>query len=146
MTFSHGPMPAEEAIRRCEATRGAAGGSLRVEAGLDRALGPLLAVQGGVERARGDMGRGVARLEELGMAAIAAATRGQGMAFVDSLAGDSEAAERALRDSYDQLEEMGEQSFLSTTAAFLAEVLFDRGKIAEAERFTIIAEQAAAET
>jgi tetratricopeptide (TPR) repeat protein len=66
------------------------------------------------------------------------------MAFVERLAGDTEAAERVLREHNERLEAMGEQSFQSTTAANLADLLVDKGEFEEAQRYTDISERSAA--
>jgi tetratricopeptide (TPR) repeat protein len=49
------------------------------------------------------------------------------------LAGDHAAAEASLRAGSDALTQMGEQAFLSTTAAFLARAVFAQGRVEEAE-------------
>ena len=46
--------------------------------------------------------------------------------YVEVLAGDLAAAERELRGSYSQLEQLGERAFLSTIAAMLARVLCEQ--------------------
>jgi class 3 adenylate cyclase/predicted ATPase len=130
--LSHGPTPVEEAIGRCEGLLGQAEGAPLVEAGLLRALGRLHAMQGDFERARDEMSRGVQTLEDFGLRVHAESARGQGMAFVDAKAGDVTAAERALRESYQALEEMGETSFLSTVAAVYGLLLVEVGRLDEA--------------
>ena len=144
MTVSYGQTPIEQGLPRIEELRRRGGGSLLVEAGAERALGRFLAMQGEFDEAREHMRRGIGILSDLGLVPMATASSGQGLAFVELLAGDEEAAERALRASYDRLGELGEQSFRSTTAATLAEVLYERGEFDEAERFTGLAEEAAA--
>ena len=52
------------------------------------------------------------------------------------LAGDLEAAEAELRRDFDALERMGETNYISTTAAFLAEVLYRQGDLDGAEEHT----------
>ena len=60
------------------------------------------------------------------------------------LAGDPAAAEASLRSGFDALTEMGEQAFLSTTAAFLARAVFAQGRIDEAEELAQLSAQLAA--
>ena len=54
-------------------------------------------------------------------------------AYMEVLAGDLAAAERELRGSYSQLEQLGERAFLSTMAAMLARVLCEQERFDEAE-------------
>jgi ATP/maltotriose-dependent transcriptional regulator MalT len=61
------------------------------------------------------------------------------------LAGDLAAAEAELRRDYDALERMGETNYISTTAAFLAEVLYRQGDLDGAEEYTKISEELAAQ-
>ena len=143
MTLSHGPTPVREGMLRLEAFRREARGAPLVEAGAERTLGRLLAMDRRFDEAREHMNRGIEVLRELGLDAFAAATV-QGEAYVEALAGNAAAAEGALRSSYQRLEELGEHSFGSTTAAVLAQVLFERDELDEAERFTRLAEEAAA--
>ena len=60
------------------------------------------------------------------------------------LAGDPAAAERALRRTYEGLERLGEQGFLSTTAAELAQTIYAQGRYDEAEHYASISEEAGA--
>jgi hypothetical protein len=64
---------------------------------------------------------------------------------VEMLAGDPEAAERDLRRDYEALEQMGEKYLLSTVAAELAGVLAEQDRDEEAERYTDVAEELAAD-
>jgi ATP/maltotriose-dependent transcriptional regulator MalT len=70
-------------------------------------------------------------LEDLGLTLNAATSHNE--ALIEMLAGDFPAAERSLRKGHDALTEMGEQAFLSTTAAFLARAVFVQGRLDEAE-------------
>jgi tetratricopeptide (TPR) repeat protein len=144
LTYSYGPTPLEEGIDRCREVLRRADGALLVEAAVERGLGRFAAMHGRLDEAREHMERGVGILDDLGLSAMAASTRGQGMAFVERLAGDTEAAERVLREHNERLEAMGEQSFQSTTAANLADLLVDKGEFEEAQRYTDISERSAA--
>jgi tetratricopeptide (TPR) repeat protein len=55
---------------------------------------------------------------------------------MEFLADDPAAAERSLRGGYCTLRDMGEQSVLSTTAAFLARAVLAQGRDEEAEELT----------
>jgi class 3 adenylate cyclase/tetratricopeptide (TPR) repeat protein len=50
------------------------------------------------------------------------------------LVDDPAAAERGLRQAYEQLDEMGETSFLSTVTSLLADAVCEQGRLDEAER------------
>ena len=65
-------------------------------------------------------------------------------ALVEMLAGRPEIAEERLRLGYSRLEEMGEHSLLSTSAAMLAQAIYAQGRTDEAARFCDISEQTAA--
>ena len=65
--------------------------------------------------------------------------------WAELLAGDAPAAERELRIGYEALERMGEQSYLSTTAAYLARAVFAQARYEEAEGLTEVSDEAAAE-
>jgi tetratricopeptide (TPR) repeat protein len=55
----------------------------------------------------------------------------------EMLAGNHAAAERAARQSCEQLERLGEHSFLSTEACELAEALYALGRYGEAEQWAL---------
>ena len=63
---------------------------------------------------------------------------------VEMLAGDPFAAERELRMDYETLTEMGERDYMPTTAALLAEALYEQGRFDDAEAFAGISESFAA--
>jgi tetratricopeptide (TPR) repeat protein len=60
------------------------------------------------------------------------------------LAGDLATAEAELRRDYATLERMGETNYISTTAAFLAQVLYRRGDLDGADEYTRVSEELAA--
>ena len=64
-------------------------------------------------------------------------------AMAELIAGDPAEAERQLRPSYEELQEMGESGFLSTTAAVLARAVYDQERFDEALRLTETSEHAA---
>jgi tetratricopeptide (TPR) repeat protein len=63
---------------------------------------------------------------------------------VEQIAGDTAAAERHLRESYEAYRAMGERGYLSTVAGRLAEVLCAQGRLDEAHQLTEQAQAAAA--
>ena len=139
-----GPTPVPEAIARCEEILAQDLGHRQSEAIVLCSLATLLTLDGRFEEARAAYGRARTLLEDLGAAVFAASTS-LTSARVELLAGNSEAAERDLRRDYERLESMGELYFRPLVAALLAQVLFIRGAVEEAEKFARIAEQLAAQ-
>jgi class 3 adenylate cyclase/tetratricopeptide (TPR) repeat protein len=142
MTPSWGPTPVKEGIRRCEQILERAAGHPRVEAFALVTRGALEAMAGRIDQGRDMTERGRGRLESLGLLVTAAATS-HASGQVELLAGDAVAAERALRAGYERLKAMGEKAYLSTTAAYLAEAVYQQGRLEEADTFTRISEETA---
>jgi ATP/maltotriose-dependent transcriptional regulator MalT len=133
-----------EAIERCRALLDEVKGDRKPEALLEAALSHLEAMRGNVEESRTLYRTSRAKLEELGWTFLAAQTSFDS-GPVEMLAGDLAAAEAELRRDYDALERMGETNYISTTAAFLAEVLYRQGDLDGAEEHTKISEELAAQ-
>jgi tetratricopeptide (TPR) repeat protein len=142
MTPSWGPTPVAEGIRRCQEILERAAGHPRVEAFALVTRGALEAMAGRIDEGRDMTVRGRKRLETLGLLVTAAATS-HASGQVELLAGDPVAAERALRAGYERLKAMGEKAYLSTTAAYLAEAVYQQGRLEEADAFTRISEETA---
>ena len=126
-----GPAPAPEGIRRCEAIRAEVEGSLRAVADVLQPLAGLHAMQGRFAEARELLAASEAAFEDLGLTLSSAVSHQAAM--VELLAGDPVAAERKLRRGYDALHEMGDRSFLSSTAALLGQAVLAQGRAAEAD-------------
>jgi class 3 adenylate cyclase/tetratricopeptide (TPR) repeat protein len=137
-----GPVPVADGIRRCEQIRAEIVGNLGSEAEVLRALAGLHAMDGDFELARSVLATSSGVFEELGQTLNSAVSHVD--AIVEMLAGDPVAAERGLRTGFGALEEMGERAYLSTTAAYLAQVIVAQGRDEEAERFTELSEELAA--
>ena len=103
----------------------------------------LEAMLGRFDQARERYRRSRAILEELGWTLQAALTSINSGA-VEMLAGDLSAAEHELRNDFLTLERMGERNFISTTAGFLADVLYQLGRYEEAQELSTISEEVAA--
>jgi len=84
--------------------------------------------------------RGYGMLMDLGATMWAAGTKFSA-GWMEILADDLTAAERQLRDGIDALTSMGEHSYLSTQAAYLARVLFDQERFDEAAEMAELAER-----
>ena len=139
-----GPTPVPQAIERCRALLEEVSGDRKPEALLEAALSHLEAMRGNVEESRALYRGSRAKLEELGWTFLAAQTSFDS-GPVEMLAGDLAAAEAELRRDFEALERMGETNYISTTAAFLAEVLYRQGDQDGAEEHTRISEELAAQ-
>jgi tetratricopeptide (TPR) repeat protein len=116
--------------------------SPEAEAAILRHLGGLHAMVGRFDLARDLLARSNAAYADLGLTLNAATSQNE--AVVELLAGNPAAAEESLRKGYRALEEMGERMFLSTTAAFLARAVLERGRDGEAEDLAKLSAQLAA--
>jgi tetratricopeptide (TPR) repeat protein len=121
------------AIERCEAIRAEVEGNLVATADVLQPLAGLHAMEGRFEEARRLLAESAAAFEELGRSLSTAVSHHA--AEVEMLAGDPAAAEGWLRKGYAALEEMGDRALLSTTAAYLGQVLAVQGRDEEADRF-----------
>jgi tetratricopeptide (TPR) repeat protein len=140
----YGPAPVDEVVERCEAVLARGKVNRLVDARALRALAALRAMQGRFDEARELATRANEILQDLGLwlrAAFVSETRG----FVERLAGDLEAAERALREGYDGIAKLEELGYQSTVAALLAHVLLALGRVEDAEAFVAEAAAAAAD-
>ena len=126
-----GPTTIVDGIRRCEEIRGEVGAHLDAEALTLRHLAGLHAMNGDLGRARSLLATSNEVFDDLGLTLNAATSHNEGL--IEMLGGDFAAAEASLRTGFDALTEMGEQAFLSTTAAFLARAVLAQGRLDEAE-------------
>jgi DNA-binding SARP family transcriptional activator len=138
-----GPTRVTVAIERCRAILNEAQGEGRVAAAALRALGGLHAMEGRFEEAWACLERDSAILRDLGLKVVVGSST-EMAGIVGLLAGDAVTAESHLRLGFSVLEEMGDQSGLSTNAAILAEAVLAQGRDEEALELTTQSEQAAA--
>jgi predicted ATPase len=129
-----GPTPVSEAIAICEQVLGRVTDDRKATAITEATLAHLEAMRGNFAEARLRYRRSRAILEESGWRLTAAGTS-LASAPVEMLAGDLETAEAELRKDYQTLDQMGERSYLSTTAGLLAEVLYRQERFTEAGKF-----------
>jgi predicted ATPase/class 3 adenylate cyclase len=129
-----GPTQVTDAIAICQQVLGRVTDDRKATAITEVTLAHLEAMRGNFAEARVRYRRSRALLEEFGWRLTAAGTS-LDSAVVEMLAGDLEAAEAELRKDYRTLDQMGERSYLSTTAGLLAEVLYRQGRFAEAAEF-----------
>jgi predicted ATPase/class 3 adenylate cyclase len=138
-----GPLPADRGIEVCKDFEEGAAEDATILAWCKVERSVLEAMQGHFDLARELLADGTRALGELGLN-IYAANAAQEAFFVHMLGGDPASAARALRESYESLEQMGERSFLSTIAGLLAHALCELGEFDEAEAFSRASEAAAA--
>src|SRR5215472_5525809 len=139
-----GPLPVEEGIRRCFAIREEHSSEPTLQPVIDSMLAVLEAMLGRFTIAREHYRRSHSASAELGLNLQLASYR-MYAGWAELIAGDAPAAEREFRIGYDALERMGEQSYLSTTAAYLARAVFAQARYEEAERLTEVSDETAAE-
>ena len=138
-----GPLPVEEGIERCKEFLSTAGEDPTIRAFCCVERAALEAMSGEVQLARELLAEGAQVIDELGLTVLAAVIAQEAF-FVEMLGGDAERAAEILRDSYATLEQMGERSYLSTIAGFLAQALYTQGEYDEAEGLSRASEAAAA--
>jgi predicted ATPase/class 3 adenylate cyclase len=138
-----GPTPVPKAIKRCEEILEAAGGDRKTEALTLGFLAQLEAMQGNFDRARDLYRKSRAMFEEYGMKLYAALTSLKS-GPVEMLAGDPAAAEAELRRDYEALDRMGDRNYRSTIAGLLAEALYQRDRLDEAQEFAMIGQEISA--
>jgi ATP/maltotriose-dependent transcriptional regulator MalT len=128
----------EQAIHRCESLLADSRESRVTTANVSSSLAGLRAMRGDFDDARASLA--VARLVygDLGLR-FAIAGLSQIAGSVEALAGDVEASERAFKDGYEILAEVGARGVL---AAELAQTLVAQGRLEEASEYVAIAEQA----
>jgi len=136
LALCQGPAPVAEATRRAEEVLSFFPGK---RSG-DSHLALLYAFAGRDAEAQEAIERSRRALFDLGHLSLHA-SMGMNAGWIALLAGRLEEAEEVLRESAEALEAGGETGPLSTVAAILAEVLFRRGLVDEAEEWSRRAEQ-----
>jgi class 3 adenylate cyclase/tetratricopeptide (TPR) repeat protein len=128
-----GPTPRAEALRWLE---DAEAQSTVFQPNLVLTRARTLAELGRFDQARPLLTETLAQMNERGMR-LQVATWMQLAWEIEMLVGDHAAAERAARQGCEQLERLGEHSFLSTQACELAEALYALGRYGEAEQWAL---------
>jgi class 3 adenylate cyclase/tetratricopeptide (TPR) repeat protein len=139
---AQGPTPVPRAIARCEGILRDLRSDRRLQGATMRPLACLHAMAGRFDEAHGLFAQSREIHEELGVGMHAAVAQEE--AFVYFVAGDSAAAEAALRPGYEHLQEIGERALLTTTAGMLARALLEQDRDDEAWALTEVAEEAVA--
>jgi len=129
----YGPTRIDEALRWFDVAQAE---SSKYEPMIDTFRADLLACTGHFEEARSILANAFHQLSERGELIMAAATM-QAAFYVEMVAGDAVAAERAARRGCEELEKVGERSWLSTQQCQLGEALYALGRYDEAERWAL---------
>ena len=130
-----GPTPAPEGIRRCERFLTEVGSHQTGEAVILNHLAGLYAMQGRAEEANQVLARGLAAFEELGATMTSSVTHRR--ASWPCWPGTRRRPRRTCAATTGG-SAMGEQNYLATTAAFLAQAVAAQGRHDEAERFIAV--------
>jgi class 3 adenylate cyclase/tetratricopeptide (TPR) repeat protein len=128
-----GPTPRAEALRWLE---DAEAQSMAYQPHLVQVRGGILAELGRFDEARPLMTENLDQMDERGMRLYAATAMIQ-VWITEMLAGDHAAAERAARQSCEQLDQLGERGTLSTEACNLAEALYALGRYEESGQWAL---------
>jgi tetratricopeptide (TPR) repeat protein len=128
-----GPTPRAEALRWLEDAE-AQSTVFQPQLVMERA--GILAELGRFGEARPLLAETLAQMKERGMRLHVAMSMQEAW-DIEVLAGDHAAAERAARQGCEQLERLGEHSFLSTEACSLAEALYALGRYDESEQWAL---------
>jgi tetratricopeptide (TPR) repeat protein len=144
MAILWGPTIVAEGLERVEEIREGAQANRRLEISLLRTRGQLEAMQGRFDPARDLLAQATMLAEELGLEFMLVGGVAHQVGYVELLAGDALAAERALRPACEALERMGDWGHFATLAPKLADALFIQGSHdEEALRLTELAERGA---
>ena len=139
-----GPAPVADVMTRCEKIMELAKGNPTAEAGAFRSMAALNAMQGRIDEARRLVRKSLKILEDHGLR-MRASFASEAEGFIETLAGDPAAAERALRAGYDEVARLGDLGYQATAAALLAHAICAQGRLEEAEDFCRIAEEIGAD-
>ena len=135
----YGPTPVHEGIASCESILVHPRGNRRTEETALISLAGFHAQLGRFDRARQMLKDAQTIVQDLGLEPSADSAGHEVGCFIESLAGDYEAAERATARGYEFMEAAGALGNLSTIAANRARANIALGRVKEAERFVEIA-------
>jgi predicted ATPase/DNA-binding SARP family transcriptional activator len=133
VTFHVLPIPVDAAIIRAEQLLQDADGDLWAEADLLKPLSVLYAYAGRFADARAAIDRSQSLFARLG-ARLARAESAVPAGMVGMITGDCAAAECYVREGYDACRAMRDRGFLEFLALDLAEILYQQGRLDEAQQ------------
>jgi class 3 adenylate cyclase/tetratricopeptide (TPR) repeat protein len=131
VTLLFGPAPAEEVIASLDQMVASSGDDPRVRAEAEQVTCVMHAMCGRFGQARAIGADARQHLAQVGLG-LFLANLAQSTGHVAELAGDLDAAEREYERSCEDLEALGESSYLSTVAGLYARLLARRGRPAKA--------------
>jgi ATP/maltotriose-dependent transcriptional regulator MalT len=140
LTVWAGPAHVDAGLERCRSLLARAEGDRKVMSSALMAQAAFVAGLGSFAEARELLSQAralaqeVTRLWEAGPLA-------QVCGWVETFAGDPSAAEDALRTGFETLQEIGEIAWFSTTAALLAESVYEQDRLDEADELTRASEE-----
>jgi tetratricopeptide (TPR) repeat protein len=134
-----GPTPVDEAVAELQSLIDRAASS-NWAIGANHGIARLRALQGRFDEARERSDRSRAAFEELGNRQQLASVIGSD-GVIEHLSGNFEEAARLIRQSYDAMTAIGDQSFASTIAVGLGDVYLDLHEDDEAWHFGTIARE-----
>jgi class 3 adenylate cyclase/tetratricopeptide (TPR) repeat protein len=137
----YGPSTVPDSIARCREILELVRGGRSAEGNTLANLGVLSAMQGDFEQARSLVAQGCEMLADLGRMVDAVGMRGERMGHVEMLAGEPGAAERELRPAVAFFERSGDRFFLPSLEAELARALSAQGRIEEADKMSLMAQE-----
>jgi DNA-binding SARP family transcriptional activator len=140
-----GPTPVADAVLRCESLLDDKTLDLPGTAYLYAFLGGLVAQQQEFDRARELVSSARATLEELGLRAATDTYCAPVLGEIELLAGNAALSARILGELCDRLDQAKDFSHLASRASDLAEALAEQGLFAEADEWTRVAEEHAAD-
>jgi class 3 adenylate cyclase/tetratricopeptide (TPR) repeat protein len=140
IALAEGPTPVPEAIELCHEILARGLTDRQAEAQVRSSLASLLAMRGDFEQARALAREALEVNRELG-ARVRVALAFLAVARVELLAGEFEAAERALGPADEALESMGDRYFRPLVLALRAQTAYSRGELREAEELAARAQE-----
>jgi class 3 adenylate cyclase/tetratricopeptide (TPR) repeat protein len=138
-----GPTPVPELLQRVESLRSRGRANRLLEVGLLRVRAQLAAMQGRFDLGRELIAQATLVAEEAALRLPLIAGIPHHAGYIELLAGDAAAAERALRPACDELERLSDWGHFATIAPLLADALYAQERDEEALRLTELVERIA---
>jgi class 3 adenylate cyclase/tetratricopeptide (TPR) repeat protein len=136
LTVWAGPAHVDAGLERCRSLFARAEGDRKLMSSALMAQAAFVAGLGRFDEARELLAQARALAQEVALPLWEAGPLAQVSGWVETFASDPAAAEHALRTGYEKLQEIGEIAWFSTTAALLAETVYQQDRLDEAEELT----------
>ena len=141
LTIWAGPTHVDAGLERCRSLFAEAEGDRKVMSSGLMAQAAFIAGLGRFDEARELVAQARALAQEVALPVWEAGPLAQLHGWVETFANDPAAAEHALRTGFETLQQIGEIAWLSTTAALLAETVYEQGRLDEAAELTRASEE-----